>query len=275
MMITCASWNINASRGMSEARLEEVTRVLHALDADVLCLQEVACSGDLFSRLRASLSYPHACCASSSDVGLSYTTAIFSVYPLRMHESDTWLEHLPYPQSVVRATLCDEGGEAWEIVSVHVPNGSAHGIKKIETFESLSQGVGALIAQGKRVVVAGDFNEPQEVLEGGTIRSFGVTWSRAKQVWHDGGRLRGEPRARWNAAVNDVLGEAPSSGLVHAVRACEGATWTHTYVKGDQQRVFDHILCAPHVQVLDVEVDASVCEHGASDHRLVRATLAR
>ena len=67
-------------------------------------------------------------------------------------------------------------GRPFLVISVHIPNGSGYGWKKIDTFKALKEVV--LEAKDKPCVVTGDFNEPQFIplQDGGRIVTWGQEW---------------------------------------------------------------------------------------------------
>ena len=82
-----------------------------------------------------------------------------------------WRRCAPYPELLGRATVSapDEGDI--DVFTAHIPNGSDHGWKKIDTFHVLSAALRG--ASDKPRILTGDFNEPKLFLRSGQIVPFG------------------------------------------------------------------------------------------------------
>lgn len=234
------SWNIHANCGIRVERLNRVIAAIKKFSADIILLQEVTGRGGVPETIRGQLALPgwHFSGINTSDK--KYGNVIASRYPVRARHYET-CPVPPWPQLLAYATVDTPAG-ALEVVSAHMPNGSEHGWKKIETFEALA----SMLTQvaGRPWIVGGDFNEPQAILPGNRVISFAAN--------EDGdvvGQWRGRPNARWQAAVAKILG--PTSTNVHAwLSRNEGLVATTHVVRGEP-RFFDHLLASEHFEILD------------------------
>jgi endonuclease/exonuclease/phosphatase family metal-dependent hydrolase len=153
-------------------------------------------------------------------------------------------ENLPLPEALVQA-LVSISGRSFLVISVHIPNGSGYGWKKIDTFEVLNNVVRE--AKRKSWVVAGDFNEPRYTLQDGEI----VTWGQEQEArgrfvcwkpWEDGSG-RCHPGKKWDGAVRWLFDEHDGHRLRHAYWQVHGhGALAVSHVTQGQARWFDHIF---------------------------------
>lgn len=273
------SWNVRGIRGISEARRERIVEALERHAPDALILQEVGWKDglhdDLARRLRAT-SWTHI--GYGGVLGSKtkrYGNLVASRTPLELQGAH-WAGGTPWAQSFVRATVRSEIN-SFDLVGVHIPNGSGNGWKKIETFEALARGL-ETIDPATPFVLAGDFNEPRAVQEDGTVIPFGTRQLR-DGTWSSSGMKTGKcggrhPKRRWVDGVKSILGENPLVPLRHVCREVGGRTaWHTTHIVRGTKRFFDHILVSPHWKVHSASFDHSVREDGTSDHSLAWAEL--
>lgn len=268
------SWNIQANRGADDARLAKVIAAIEDAAPDVVMLQEVAAAHALPERLRTALvgiGLPQFVYGDPGDtVEKRYGSAIASRHPLR---SRPWPSRR-WPQLAVAADI--DVGRGLVAVSVHIPNGSGNGWKKVDALETLAEGVANL--DGAPVVVAGDFNEPATFESDGRVRSW--RWELDKKLEGDFDDGFGSVRARmsWQKAVEILLARGAASGLRHAwFDRYPDAPMPATHItRGDGARVFDHILVSRHLAVSDAGFDHGVRAREArtSDHSLAWADVA-
>lgn len=279
MRLRVASWNLNAGRGLSPQRLELVRGSLAELAPDVLLIQELTAAGAARATLAEALcSLGLAHVAGPRPERLGFGSAIASRWPLTELPAPAVA---PFPELIARADVHAPPGPVTAI-SVHAPNGSNHGWKKIETIEAVLSEVSALA--GSPFVVGGDFNEPVDVLSDGTFvskaaegrlpgGSLASPWTRPeKPVGGVGGTVRrGFPRSRWQSAVVDLLQPGPGAGHV---RAHSGQHVT-THINRGTERFFDHIVVSRTLTVASSGYLHRVREspNAASDHSLVWADL--
>lgn len=180
----------------------------------------------------------------------------------------------PWPQLVLHARLRTDAGPL-SIVSVHIPNGSGNGWRKIDALEALGETV--LRCAGEPLVIAGDFNEPQFALQDGSVVTWGqeledgrwVTWDS----WSfDGVSGTGE---RWDSAVRWFFERSEESGLRNAFWLSHGQgemEASHVTTRG-ADRWFDHIFVSRHFAVDSCDYLHEWRTDGYSDHSPLRASL--
>lgn len=160
------TWNVMGNCGIGARRRPKVLDIIREVGPDVVLLQEVHAAKGLPAYLADGL----------HDVGLNhavwgpadpkkYGNMILSRWSVE--RMPRW-NAVPWPQSVLRCRV-EHPEQDFEAVSVHIPNGSANGWLKIETFEALAAGLSGLECP---FVVGGDFNEPRTVLDDGTTIPF-------------------------------------------------------------------------------------------------------
>ena len=140
-LIRVVSWNLNAGRGLPARKLVRVCAALEALSPDVLLVQEL--TADPATRGRFAQALAHIglrAFEGPRPVRLSYGSALACRWPLQDPARDL---QAPFPELVARAKAVSPHG-AISCTSVHAPNGSNHGWKKIDTFESVLAEVSTL-----------------------------------------------------------------------------------------------------------------------------------
>jgi endonuclease/exonuclease/phosphatase family metal-dependent hydrolase len=270
------SWNIDLFKA-SSASLDAIASLPEW--PDVLMLQEVPTrsAGELRERL-GELGYHTVYSCGDDAVEKDYGNVIASHAPLTRLEVGS--AEFPWPELVAHAEIDSWVGPV-DVVTVHVPNGSGNGWKKIETLEALRRLVRR--RRGRPLVLAGDFNEPRWAdLQDGHIVTWGqdpsddgwVTWDH----WtFDGVKDTGD---RWDAAVRWFFERGDDSGLRHAYWDVQGrgAKEASHLCNGRWPRWFDHVFVSRHFAVASCEYlhgFREECGQGAavSDHSAVLATL--
>lgn len=183
----------------------------------------------------------------------------------------------PYAQLVARARVETPDG-AVNVVTVHVPNGSGYGWKKIETLEALRRLVVAL--EGEPLILTGDFNEPRwEPLQGGEVVTWGQEWDGERWSveagdWTDKHGVTKE-WGRWDAAVRWFF-DPEASGLRHAFWEHVGrGSMEQTHVARGRPRWFDHIFVSRHVDVGECAYLHALRTDGHSDHSALETAFKR
>lgn len=280
--------NINCGSGVSAGRAQKLEHAFRHLRPDILLLQELSLRPTAAERLGHVLRE----CGLDSFVvpsagRLGYGSAIASRWVTKPLPP---VAGAPFPELLMGAEVAASKAPL-RVFSVHMPNGSNHGWKKVESFEAmlnhLSQHVGA------EVVVGGDFNEPVAVLPSGEFCSVAGTpgtsgvsaegqWTRREKPVPGGGAeaaaRRSFPRSRWQAAVVGLLqGRRAEGGLVHAHEHIHGpgAVVTHVNARAGTERFFDHILVSSGLKILDSGYEHSVraSPNRATDHSAAWAVL--
>ena len=231
------SWNVNF-RSLPK-RLKGVAEAIGSVEPDIVTLQEVPYNhASALESALASLGLLHVRHSHDpSQRGLPYYSLIASRWPLAPAPGgDTWRAEAPFPEVLGRVIV---EVPAWpvDVFTAHIPNGSSHGWKKVDTFDTL---VAALRgADDAPRILTGDFNEPKEFRSSGQMLTFGC------------GRKAYE---RWTNSVRAVLGGPAHHGLRDAYRDRHGFSTptpvTHRLVGHRMPRCFDHTLVSRHFDVV-------------------------
>jgi len=276
--VRVVSWNVR-HQGL-EMRLAEVVSRLVESEADIIALQEVTLP--LIDSVAGLLSnYGFEACVHSvqhrpaaAPGHKPFASMIVSKWPMAAADFD-WRRDAPFPESFARATVMTPRGPA-DVFSVHIPNGAANGWKKVATFHALA----SELARGSDVpqIVAGDFNEPKQLLTDGAIVTFSevdpAQRPNGHRLWTDHDGETGDLR-EWEEAVQAVLGAEPTHRLRDAHRTVYGGMYepkTHFGV-GRVPRWFDHILVSPPFAVSKTGVFSEWLDSETSDHAGVWAEI--
>ena len=253
------SWNVDQLGGLK--RIEAVARAIDSTEPDIVTLQEVRSnrtSKVAEALQRCGLGHvwhshdPPPC--SDREVEKGYHCVIASRWPvIAPPGGDTWRCPAPFPEVLGRVKVGAPAGGI-DVFTAHIPHGSGHGWKKIDTFETL-----ALALRGgddSPRILTGDFNEPKLFLSSGQFLTFAE-----KEVSADGvmaaprGQRSGRPRADWSKGVRSVLADTSRHGLRDAYRDYHGFAGTtpvtHRVSKGNSRRCFDHTFVSRHFEVVD------------------------
>ena len=272
------TWNIHGNNGIGGARRQRVVAAIVASEADIVLLQEVAWNKGLHEDLQTRLSnegLPHF--AYSGRVGSAdkrYGNVIAARFPLEELPIEA---EPPWAQSLLAADVDSPLGKI-EVVCAHIPNGSANGWAKVETFEALS----SYLERPRSVpcVLGGDFNEPRLYRPDGEVVSFGQR-QRKDGTWTLAGDKKGAcgrrfPRSRWQNAVARVLGECAPHGLMHVgSRAPERVPFEPTHTVRGRPRYFDHLMASRQLDIINAGYRHDWREQGLSDHSAAFADLER
>jgi len=273
------SWNVRYA-GL-ETRIAEVASRLVDSQADIVVLQEVALPLlDSAAGLLENYGYvSHVDGVGRAAAGpygrKPFGCMVASKWPAVPGPND-WRLDAPFPELFARAIVSAPDGPV-DVTSVHCPNGSVDGWKKVAMFRVLA----AALAQpaGMRRIVAGDFNEPKDLLPDGSIVTLADVDPAAQpgghRLWTDRDGQTGDVH-EWEEAVQAVLGAEPAHDLRDAHRVVNGGVFmpkTH-FGTGHMGRWFDHILASPEFRVARGGVYSEWLDEGISDHAGVWARLA-
>ena len=272
------SWNVRYL-GL-ETRLAEVVDRLVESGADIVALQEVTLGLlDSAAGLLENYGYgSHVDSLTRAPAGpygrKPFGCLVASKWPTAPGPND-WRLEAPFPESFARAVVSAPGGPI-DVTSVHAPNGSGNGWKKVATFRVLAKALAE--PAGMRQIVAGDFNEPKELRADGSIVTFSEVdfddRSAGHRLWTDQDGQTGDLR-EWEDAVQAVLGARPTHKLRDAHLVANGGIFepkTH-FAGGHVGRWFDHILVSPEFGVDKCGVYSEWLQSGTSDHAGVWADL--
>ncbi len=288
------SWNVNFRKPAG------LVAKIDSVRPDIVTLQEVTSNrvDDWGDRL-ADIGLVHACCSGKdapptairklpSDITVEhandsgenappvrrwkrkgYQCLIASRWPVTGHGNERWRRTAPYPEMLGRAAVAAPEGDI-DLFTVHIPNGSNNGWRKIDTFNVLS----AALRRGgdSPRILTGDFNEPKRFRRSGQIVPFG------EKIHKDGGTSTrgwytkfGDRRRRIERTngVRSVLDGASRHGLRDAYRDLHGfaaATPVTYYTTHGNPRCFDHTFVSRHFDVLTCGYFHEWREQGLSDH---------
>lgn len=259
MSITIAAWNVNSIL----ARLPTALAVLKAIDADVVCLQELKCEDPRFPSLEIG------------DLGYNIVThgqktyngvALLSRFPIE--DVSRGVPGFDDVQSrYIEAVIAAPGGPI-RVASLYAPNGNPLGTEKfsykLAFMEALERHARARLALEEPFVIAGDYN---------IIPRDGDCHD--PRVWETDALFQPESRAAYRALLN--------LGYVDAYAQCDGRTHQYTfwdYQAGAWQKDhgirIDHLLCTPQaadrLEAVRIHREARAMEK-PSDHVPILATL--
>ncbi|MBI5232546.1 MAG: endonuclease/exonuclease/phosphatase family protein [Coriobacteriales bacterium] len=272
------TWNVRFRE--LESRLAEIVGCLVDSGAEIVALQEVSNPlVDAMSDLLFQTGFEH--CIDSfahAPAGrwgrMPFASMVASKHPIKLGPND-WRLEAPYPESFARGIVYTPDGPL-DVTSVHIPNGSAAGWKKVACMRALHSTL-AEDADCPRIV-AGDFNEPKELLANGSIVTFsGIEPEgrpRGHKLWTDHDGQTGD-LCEWEEAVQSVLGLDASHGFEDAHRAVNGGMFMPTthIAPGRVGRWFDHVLVSKELKVRACGVYSDWRENGYSDHAAVWAEV--
>jgi endonuclease/exonuclease/phosphatase family metal-dependent hydrolase len=184
----------------------------------------------------------------------------------------------PWAQLLVQASVSVNGG-SFLVISVHSPNGSGYGWKKIDTFKALRDAVRK--AKDRPCILTGDFNEPQFIplQDGGQIVTWGQWWDADKGcyvctgTWKDRSRRSGALK-HWDADVRWIFEKNSEHGMQHAYWKAHGqGVMPVSHVSRGQPRWFDHMFVSSHFRVEQCEYLHNLRGPGLSDHSALEAKL--
>lgn len=257
--VRLVTWNV-AGR---VARHRDQARVVAAVDADIVALQEVtARTLSLWQAALAGMGY----CGCETALGAGRVATGRRALGVLTAARGPLLRRSP-PAGVPwsERVLCCAVGDV-EIVNVHSPIASAPDLAKVRTHEALA----AYLAEGSSPsprILCGDLNTPRRELADGDVLTFACD---------SAGRLRPERGERWDRAERALVYGLRELGWVDAFRALHGygerqASWTFPQDRGGWR--LDHVL------VDGLRPVASAYAHdwrraGLSDHSALVVDLA-
>ena len=275
------SWNIRFQS--LPGQLRNVIEAIRSVSPDVVTLQEVKTSlAEDVARRLADIGLVHAHCSGKNApptamhkpprVGRlkrkDYQCLIASRWPLTA-AGNRWRRRAPFPELLARVTVSTPDEQKIDLFTAHIPNGSGHGWRKIDTFNVLSAALRR--APDSPRILTGDFNEPKRFRKSGQIVPFG------EKIHKDGGtsirgwqtkfgvRRRNMERAN---GVRSVLAGASQHGLRDAYRDRHGVETATpvTHRTRKNPRCFDHTFVSRHFEVTECGYYHEWRKQGWSDH---------
>lgn len=249
------TWNL-AGRVKTIA---EQARLLLALDADLLCLQELTSSTLDVWRARLRAAGYHAL-ASSADGARARPLHVLTAGRRPLEEVS--VANLPWPERVLAVRLED----GCEVLNVHSPTSPKPELAKVRTHEAVFDHLAAGPPRSSRIL-CGDLNTPRKEHADGTV------WTFARDRY---GRLRAERGERWDRAELALLRGLEAYGFRDAFRALHGygkreLSWEWARYEGGYR--LDHLLFSGPWRVVGCEYLHAFRKSGLSDHSPLRAEL--
>ena len=276
------SWNVHFQS--LPGQLHNIIEAIRPVRPDIVTLQEVKTSlADDMKRRLSNMGLVHAYWSGKDAPPMAmrklppvrrlkrriYQCLIASRWPVTAG-GNRWRRRAPYPELMARATVSVPDEEDIDVFTVHIPNGSNHGWRKIDAFNVLSAELRRGIDSPR--ILTGDFNEPKRFRQSGQIVPFG------EKIHEDGGTsIRGwynrfgdrRRRIERTSGVRSVLAGASQHGLRDAYRDLHGyetATPVTHYTTHRNPRCFDHTFVSRHFEVADCGYFHEWRKQGWSDH---------
>jgi exodeoxyribonuclease-3 len=229
MPLSIAAWNVNSIL----ARLPTALAVLKAIDADVVCLQELKCEDARFPALEIG------------DLGYNIVTHGQKTYNgvaiLSKHRIEDVTRGLPGMDDDVQSrwleALIDAPGGVFRVSSLYAPNGNPPGTEKtaykLRFMDALLRHAESRLALEEPYVIAGDYNIiPREVD------------CYDPRAWEGDALFLPETRGQYRALTH--------LGYADAFMQVDGGSHAYTfwdYQAGAWQKNngirIDHLMCSP------------------------------
>lgn len=259
MPLRLATWNVNSIL----ARLPTALQVLKAIDADVVCLQELKCEDARFPRTEIEDLGYHV-----ETFGQKTYNGVAILSRLRLEDVHRGLPGFDDSQSrYIEAVVAGDTG-AVRVASIYAPNGNPVGSEKftykLSFMEHLAAHAAHLLTLEETTALLGDYNvipRPEDCHD--------------PQAWAGDALYRPETRAAWRRLLN--------LGFVDAFAALDGRAHQYTfwdYQAGAWQKDhgirIDHCLLSP--QAADAATSVEIfrdarAKEKPSDHVPLACTL--
>jgi exonuclease III len=190
------SWNVNRRTGK---RIHDQMKALGEISPDIVDLQEITFESvpDYLSDLKR-LGYREARDSFKGTKTGPQTGGVITAARWKVEDLAQLHNHIPFQEKVLSVKMRTPGWGNIEVHNVHIPPGSSHGIKKIQTLEGIYLG----LAHQSRIprILCGDFNTPQEEYSDGNI----LTWAY-KKLKNGNIVFRTGRDERWDAGERNIL----------------------------------------------------------------------
>jgi exodeoxyribonuclease-3 len=228
MSLRIATWNVNSIL----ARLPTALAVLKAIDADIVCLQELKCEDARFPRLEVEdMGY------AVETLGQKTYNGVAILSRFRIEETVRGLPGLEDSQArYIEAVIAGPEGPV-RVASIYAPNGNPVASEKFPYKLSFMQALVAhargLLALEERTILAGDYNIIPRDED-----------CHDPKVWAGDALFQPESRAAYRRLINLGYGDAymQSDGRAH-----QYSFWDYqagAWQKDHGIRI-DHILLSP------------------------------
>jgi len=253
------SWNLAGW----VTKINEQVEALISRKPSIICLQEVRKTA-LITIIRkfqnAGYSYFHDSILLAEENNRSRGNMVVSKHPI---EYLPGYIAAPHSESVISVNVETPLGNI-KIHNAHIPNGSNHGWKKIETFEAIFK---TLSSEDDNLrILCGDFNSPQAELSNGTTITWGQRLSRNNDVYLMKNNLR------WHQGELAVIRGLAEYNLLDVFRQLHGyGLEEYSYIvtrKGEivSKRRFDHVFASQELLPQECVYLHKIREMKLSDH---------
>lgn len=229
MAITIATWNVNSIL----ARLPTALEVLGAINADVVCLQELKCEDGRFPSPEIEALGYHV-----ETLGQKTYNGVAILTKLRVEEV---VRGLPGMEGDAQAryleTVLAAPAGPIRVASIYVPNGNPVASEKypykLQFLDCLQRHAAALLAHEEPLILAGDYN----IIPGEAD-------CHDPKAWEGDALFRPETRAAWrrllNLGLTDAFAQADGRAHSYSFWDYQGGAWPK-----DHGIRIDHLLLSP------------------------------
>ncbi len=238
MPLRLATWNVNSIL----ARLPTALQVLKAINADIVCLQELKCEDTRFPRMEIEDLGYHV-----ETFGQKTYNGVAILSRLRLEDVSRGLPGFEDVQSrYIEAVVAYETGVV-RVASIYAPNGNPVDSEKfpykLAFMEHLTAHLDALRALEEPVAILGDYNiipNPEDC--------------HNPQAWADDALYQPASRAAWRRLLNlgyvDAFADRDGRAHQYTFWDYQGGAW-----QKDHGIRIDHALLSPQAADLAVGVE--------------------
>lgn len=254
------SWNV-AGR---VKRLPEQAERLLALDADVVCLQELTLTTvPVWQCLLSEAGYRGIECGdlSAAEEERRRPLAVLTACSSELERVD--VGETPWPERVLAVSTA----EKVEVVNVHSPISPKPNLAKVRTHEVVHNHLAQSTDRHHHRILCGDLNTPRKEHPDGRV------WTFARDQY---GRLRADRGERWDRAELALIKSLEPYGFRDAFRTVHGLqhrelSWEWPRWGGGYR--LDHLVVSEQIEVTDCHYEHQWRIEGLSDHSGLTARL--
>jgi exonuclease III len=263
------SWNVNRRTGKG---IGDQMKALGKRSPDIVALQEVTIESvsEYISNLE-KLGYREARDSFEGTKTVRRSGGVIIATCWKMKELPQLDEQFPFSEKVLSVRIKTTMWGDIEVHNVHIPPGSRHGIKKIETLEGVYRG----LARYSRVprILCGDFNAPQEEFIDGSILTWAYKKMKSGNIVFRAGRSE-----RWDAGERNVLQGLHRYDLSDVYRSVHGFgasdfSWRQVRKGKETKRRYDHVFASKSLHPVACRYIHPLREAGLSDHSPIEVTF--
>ena len=262
MTMKLMSWNVNDSKikgiKKNKSKLDNQIEAIANVKADIVTLQEV--SNEVATYFKEKLSEIGLVCVETShqfEGPPQYGVILASRWPFKIQLGSF---DIPWQKCALSAIIRSDYKEI-ELHTVHVPNGSNHRCRKIDTFNGIYD---VLAQKSKRHrILCGDFNSPKEEYSNGRILTFDEKNEKCDPI-----RGKDCERKVIRGLAEYDLEDTYTKLYDH--KPCE-YSWVHRRQGKETRRRLDHIFSSGSLNPKECRYLHDFRESGLSDHSPVYA----